>query len=74
MSDETFNYKQLSNDDLQKTWDKHRVIIESFLSSNRYNQKSIVINENTMISVIVKVDQRRKYFEYFHKWAFLKSN
>lgn len=67
MSDETFNYKQLSNDDLQKTWDKHRVIIESFLSSNRYNQKSIVINENTMISVIVKVDQRRKYFEYFHK-------
>lgn len=67
MSDETFNYEQLSNNDLQIIWDKHRTIIGSFLSNNKYNQNSIVINENTMISVIVKVDQRRKYFEYFHK-------
>lgn len=67
MSETGFNYHQLSNDELQKEWNKHRTVIESFLTGNKYNKNNIIINENTMLSVIVKVDQRRKYFEYFHK-------
>ena len=64
---EEFNYHQLQNDELQKIWDKHRMIIESFLSKNGYDTRNIIINENIILSIIVKVDQRRKYFEYFHK-------
>lgn len=67
MSETDFNYHQLSNDELQKEWNKHRTIIGSFLTGNKYNQDNIIINENIMLSLIVKVDQRRKYFEYFHK-------
>lgn len=67
MNETSFNYYQLSNDELQKEWNKHRTIIESFLAGNKYNNDNIIINENTILSIIVKVDQRRRYFEYFHK-------
>ena len=67
MNETNFNYHQLSNDELQKLWNKHRIVIESFLTRNGYKMDNIIVNENVMLSIIVKVDQRRKYFEYFHK-------
>ena len=67
MNESEFNYCQLNNNELQKIWEKHRKIIGNFLDGNRYDNKDVIINENIILSIIIKVDQRRKYFEYFHK-------
>ena len=67
MNESKFNYRQLSNDELQKIWEKHRKIIGKFLDGNKYDNENIIINENIILSIIIKVDQRKKYFEYFHK-------
>ena len=65
--DINFKYEPLSESELKNAWDKHKKIIESFISVNNYDISSIYINERIIMSVIAKVHQRRKYFEYFHK-------
>lgn len=67
MTDEEFCYTELSNEELQVLWDKHRKLIHNFMDDNGYNKENVFVNESSMLSVIVKVDQRRKYFQYFHK-------
>lgn len=66
MADEGFKYIPLANDELQKLWTKHKQVIESFVEENAYDSKNIYINEKAVMSIIAKVDQRRKYFQYFH--------
>ena len=66
MNDEEFKYIPLNNEELKKLWDKHKKVIESFIIENGYNNNNIYINEKTVMAIIAKVDQRRKYFKYFH--------
>lgn len=65
MSD-SFRYKSLEEEDFKCLWNKHKKIIEGFVANNGYDPKVICINENVVMSIIAKVDQRKKYFEYFH--------
>ena len=66
MRKESFRYHPLSENELQILWKKHKFIIESFVLNNKYNTNDIYINENIVMSIIAKVDQRRRYFKYFH--------
>lgn len=61
-----FRYAALSESELQNRWDKHKNIIEDFLSENKYDQNCIFVNEKVILSIITKVHQRQKYFKYFH--------
>lgn len=61
-----FRYVSLTPNDLQILWDKHKRIIESFLSENKYNPDYLFVNEDIVLTVITKVDQRKEYFEFFH--------
>lgn len=65
MSDE-FRYPVLEEDALNKLWKKHKNIIESFIGYNKFEPKHIYINESKVLAIIAKVDQRKKYYEYFH--------
>lgn len=60
-------YQPLSKQDFDFIWDKHRMFIENFISSNGYDANNIYVNEDIIMAIIAKVDQRRKYFNYFHK-------
>lgn len=66
MSKENFRYQPLRENELQILWEKHKEIIESFVSNNQYDSNNIYINENIVMAIIAKVDQRRRYFKYFH--------
>lgn len=66
MNSDEFRYEPLSEEELQGTWMKHKCIIEAFITNNKYNIKDIYVDEDTVMSIIVKVHQRRKYFEYYH--------
>lgn len=66
MRKESFRYHPLSENELQILWKKHKFIIESFVLNNKYNTNDIYINENIVMSIIAKVDQRRRYYKYFH--------
>lgn len=66
MSEKKFRYVALSESTLQKRWDKHKNIIEDFLSENKYDHSKLFVNEKVVLSVITKVDQRQKYFKFFH--------
>lgn len=66
MVDENFKYNPLKDDELQKLWMKHKNVIEAFITENNYNYDNIYINEKSVMAIIAKVDQRRKYFKYFH--------
>lgn len=67
MNDINFQYVSLKEDELSSMWSKHKKLIEGFTLSNNYDLDKIGINENAVLSVIVKVDQRQKYFKFFHK-------
>ena len=66
MSKDTFRYQPLHETELQTLWQKHKFIIESFILNNNYDFDNIHINEDIVMSIIAKVDQRRRYFKYFH--------
>lgn len=66
MEDKEFKYVPMMNDELQKLWNKHKRAIEAFVTENGYNSDNIYINEEAVMAIIAKVDQRRKYFKYFH--------
>lgn len=65
MSDK-FRYEPLPQEQFEDLWQKHKKIIEGFVSNNGYDPKNISIDEKTVMSIIAKVDQRKRYFEYFH--------
>lgn len=66
MNDNKFRYEPLSENELQRLWMKHKCIIETFITNNKYDVNDIYVDEDTVMSIIVKVHQRRKYFEYYH--------
>lgn len=66
MSKDNFRYQPLHESEVQKLWEKHKSIIENFVTKNKYETDCIYINENTVMAVIAKVDQRKRYFKYFH--------
>lgn len=66
MESKNFKYQPLKEDELLIRWEKHKKIIESFIKENQFDCEKIYINEKAVMAVIAKVDQRRKYFEYFH--------
>ena len=64
--EENFRYCPLSSVEYQELWQKHKKIITSFISANNYSIKGLHINKKAVLSIIAKVHQRKKYFEYFH--------
>ena len=62
-----FEYTPLKSDELDKVWEKHVRIIQGFIARNNFDYNKLYIDEKTVMAVISKVDQRKKYFEYFHK-------
>lgn len=66
MSDNNFRYTPLTEGEYKDLWQKHTDIIERFIKNNRYDPNDLYVNEKTVLSVIAKVDQRKKYFQYFH--------
>ncbi|MCM1235691.1 MAG: hypothetical protein NC489_36820 [Ruminococcus flavefaciens] len=66
MNNKNFEYHPLSKEELQAVWEKQKEFIEGFISSNEYDADSIYINKDAVLAIIVKVDQRRRYFEFFH--------
>lgn len=61
-----FKYTPLGAKQLDEIWQKQKATIEHFISINHYDPKKIFVNEKLVLAVIAKVDQRKKYFEYFH--------
>lgn len=66
MSSDTFKYLPLKNEEFQILWQKHIDVIEEFIQKNHYSTKNLYVDEKTIMEIIVKVDQRKKYFQYFH--------
>lgn len=62
-----FEYTPLSGVEFDAAWDKHTRIIQGFLGKNNIDSEKLYVDEKTVLSVISKVDQRKKYFEYFHR-------
>lgn len=52
---------------MQKIWIKQKEFVESFVSSNGYDASLLCLNQSAILEIIVKVDQRRQYFKYFHR-------
>lgn len=67
MNNKGFHYKPLSEKELQKLWKEHASIIDTFLANNKVDGSIVHVDEDIVLSIIAKVDQRRKYFEYFHQ-------
>jgi len=63
---ENFRYEALTKELLQLDWAKHKKIIEQFIGNNKYSSDCLYVNHDTVMSIIAKVNQRKKYFEYFH--------
>lgn len=66
MDNDLFQYPPLTEEELKEAWEKHSRLIESFIASNKYDLKNIVVDKSAVLSIITKVDQRKKYFNYFH--------
>ena len=66
MSKDNFRYQPLHESEVQKLWEKHKSVIENFIIKNKYETDFIHINENAVMAIIAKVDQRKRYFKYFH--------
>lgn len=66
MNDNNFRYTPLSEDEYKALWDKHISIIENFIKNNGYDPSDLYVNEKSVLSIIAKVAQRSKYFQYFH--------
>lgn len=62
---EDFKYQPLSEEELNVLWNRHKQVIESFIENNHYDSNKIYVNEKAVMAIIAKVDQRRKYFEFF---------
>lgn len=60
-------YVTLTKEQLQIEWSKHKQIIEGFLRKNKYDTSKVYIDEELVLTVISKVDQRREYFHFFHQ-------
>lgn len=60
-------YVSLTKEELRIEWEKHKRIIEGFLRQNKYEINKFYIDEEAVLSVISKVDQRRDYFHFFHQ-------
>lgn len=60
------SYKQLTADEFDVIWPKHEDIINEFLYQNDYDMECIKISRDSILSTVVKVDQRRQYFSFFH--------
>lgn len=67
MNKNGFHYNSLPEKELQELWNKHVSIIDTFLANNKVDNKLVHVDEDIVLSIIAKVDQRRKYFEYFHQ-------
>lgn len=67
MTDDKYNYIPLDEEEFSAIWSKHKRLIEGFLFENKYDAKKIYVNPKVLTSIIIKVDQRRQYFKYFHK-------
>ena len=67
MNNVNFQYVSLNEEELNFVWLKHKKLIEEFILSNNYDSSLISINDSALLSIIVKVDQRQKYFKFFHK-------
>lgn len=66
MNNKSFRYASLSQNELQKRWNQHKNIIEGFINDNSYETNYLYVNEDAVVSVITKVDQRKEYFKFFH--------
>lgn len=66
MNNDSFKYVPLKEEELQEIWGKHKRVIESFIVENEYNNEKVYINKKAVMAIIAKVDQRRKYFEFYH--------
>lgn len=66
MIDSNFRYSALDTDTYTALWQKHADIINCFIKNSGYDSKDLYVNEKAVLSVIAKVDQRKKYFQYFH--------
>lgn len=67
MNNDNFEYHSLNEQELESVCEKHTQLIQGFISNNGYRGEDIFVNENSLLSIIVKVEQRRKYFKSFHK-------
>ena len=67
MSGDVLAYHPMDESGLRTAQDKQTRFIKGFIASNKYDGDKIYVNENALLAVIVKVDQRRRYFHFFHK-------
>ena len=67
MNKRDFHYNSLPEKELQELWKKHASIIDTFLVNNKVDNSLVHVDEDIVLTIIAKVDQRRKYFEYFHQ-------
>lgn len=65
-NNQEFRYASLTPSKLQIFWGKHKEVIEGFLSENQYTADYLFVNEDIVLAVITKVDQRKEYFKFFH--------
>ena len=61
-----FRYAPLSEKEYEALWNKHKNVIESFIKKNNYSSENLYLNKNIILEIIAKVDQRKKYFQYYH--------
>ena len=64
---EIYSYQPLSKDELGQIWNKHKTIMEDFIRKNDYDPSKVFVNDKLIMALIAKVDQRKKYFRFFHK-------
>ena len=68
MSEERF-YKELTDEERQKQFDKILSVWNDFLSINdpALNEKDVFINQRLLTEVVERVSKRKYYYEVFHK-------
>ena len=66
MDNKNHGYQKLSQEEFDMRWQKHREIIQNFLSQNGFDTESVSVNRTLILTIISKVDQRYDYFRYFH--------
>lgn len=61
-----FRYLCLKEEELSDVWSKHQRIIDGFIAKNGYDTSYLYVDQKKVYAIIAKVDQRKKYFQYFH--------